>query len=82
MQSMTSWKQLERLEQEASILNSMRHPGVPSLLESLERDSEGNEGLFLVQVRKTDIGLPTQVPHGTRHCSSVHCTRVLCGNVS
>ena len=50
VKAVTSWKQLESLEHEASMLQSLRHPGIPSYLTSFQHDSNGNEGLFLVQV--------------------------------
>jgi len=49
---MSSWGQLEMLEQEAAMLRSLSHPDIPSCLSTFERDSyvaSGNEGFFMVQ---------------------------------
>jgi len=49
VQVISSWGQLEMLEQEAAMLRSLSHPDIPSCLSTFERDSSGNEGFFMVQ---------------------------------
>ena len=49
VQAMSSWGQLEMLEQEAAMLRSMSHPGIPSCLSTFQCDVNGSEGFFIVQ---------------------------------
>ncbi|KAA6429629.1 MAG: serine threonine kinase, partial [Trebouxia sp. A1-2] len=49
VQATSSWGQLEMLEQEAAMLRSMSHPGIPSCLSTFQCDVDGSEGFFIVQ---------------------------------
>jgi len=49
VQAMSSWGQLEMLEQEAAMLRNLNHPGIPSCLSTFQCDVDGSEGFFIVQ---------------------------------
>ena len=44
------WKQLERFEREAKVLQGLEHPGIPRYLACFEQDTERDRAFFLVQV--------------------------------
>lgn len=48
--SMTDWKQLELFEREASILQSLSHPGIPAHIDSFQVDTDNDRAYVLVQV--------------------------------
>ena len=79
--AMSSWGQLEMLEQEAAMLRSMRHPGIPSCLSTFECDVNGSEGFFIVQACACAVALVLHcqylLPH---HYMHIACMAVLTGS--
>ncbi len=47
---MTGWRDMERLEREAAVLQLLDHPGIPRFVESFEIDTPRDRTFFLVQV--------------------------------
>ncbi|KAL0051028.1 hypothetical protein WJX82_000878 [Trebouxia sp. C0006] len=66
VQAMSSWGQLEMLEQEAAMLRNLNHPGIPSCLSTFQCDVDGSEGFFIVQKLVSGRNLQQMLDAGWR----------------
>ena len=79
VQAMSSWGELEMLEQEATMLRSLSHPGIPSCLSTFECDVNDSKGFFIVQASAIAVVLHCHylLPH---HYMHIACMAVLTGS--
>lgn len=79
VQATSSWGQLEMLEQEAAMLRSMSHPGIPSCLSTFQCDVDGSEGFFIVQASAMAVEVHCWYLL-LDHCMHIACMAVLTGS--
>ncbi|MEO1267403.1 MAG: serine/threonine-protein kinase [Myxococcota bacterium] len=66
-EGMTHWKQFELFEREARVLRSLRHHGIPEVLDTFEtEDSEGRTRLYLVTEYVEGASLKERIEQGPR----------------
>ncbi len=66
LRQMQDWKVLDLLEREAQTLKGLKHPAIPTYLDSFEIDSEDNRAFYLVQQLVPGRSLNTLIDSGWR----------------